>query len=167
MQIEHPLLAQPMQQRQPQNRGRVFALVQPDPSATNAVVEGTLVLFNSWARILFDTGATHSFIASTFVTSLGLCSETMSDGLIVASPMGGEMIAREVCKSCVVRLVGQELTTDLMVLDMVGYDVILGMDWLATHHATVDCYRKRVCIPPADGPCYSFVVVWVHLWHLL
>ena len=25
------------------------------------------------------------------------------------------------------------------------------MDWLATHHATIDCYKKRVCIPLADG----------------
>ena len=106
-----------------------------------------MVLFNSWARILFDTGATHSFIASTFVTSLGLCTETMCGRLWIASPMGGEMVAREVCKSCVVRIAGQELTGDLMV----GYDIILGMDWLASHHATVDCYKKRVTIHSIDG----------------
>ena len=38
------------------------------------------------------------------------------------------MIAREVCKSCVVRIADQELMADLVVLDMMGYDIILGMD---------------------------------------
>ena len=69
-------------------------------------MEGTLVLFNSWARILFDTGATHSFIASAFVSSLGLSSETLCGGLVVASRMGGVMVASEVCRSCVVRIAG-------------------------------------------------------------
>ena len=115
-----------------------------------------MVLFNSWARILFDTGATHSFIASTFVTSLGLCTETMCGGLCVASPMGGEMVASEVCRSCVVRIASQELMAYLMVLDMVGYDIILGMDWLVAHHATVDCYKIRVCIPLGDGSLLWF-----------
>ena len=87
-----------------------------------------MVLFISWARILFDTRATHSFISSAFIISLGLCTETMCGGLVVASPMGGEMVAREVCKSCVVRIASQELTANLVVLDMVGYDIILGMD---------------------------------------
>ena len=43
-----------------------------------------------------------------------------------------------------------------MVLDMVGYDIILGMDWLAAHHASVDCYKKRVCIPLEDGSLLRF-----------
>ena len=120
------------------------------------VVEGTMVLFNSWARILFDTGATHSFITFTFVSSLGLCSETMCSGLVVASPMGGLMVANEVCRSCVVRIANPELTADLVVLDMVGYDINLGMDWLATHHASVDCYKKRVFIPLEDGSLLQF-----------
>ena len=120
------------------------------------MVEGTLILFNSWARILFDTGATHSFIASSFVSSLGLSSDTLCGGLVVASPMGGGMVASDVCRSCVVRITGQELTTDLVVLDMVGYDIILGMDWLAAHHASVDCYKKRVCIPLEDGSSLWF-----------
>jgi hypothetical protein len=66
------------------------------------------------------------------------------------------MVASEVCQSCIVRIAGQELTADLVVLDMVGYDIILGMDWLAAHHASVDCYKKRVCIPLEDGSLLRF-----------
>ena len=39
---------------------------------------------------------------------------------------------------------GQEFLANLILLDMYEFDVILGMDWLSRHHATVDCYRKEV-----------------------
>ena len=29
-------------------------------------------------------------------------------------------------------------------VDICDFDVILGMDWLATHHATIDCFQKEV-----------------------
>lgn len=32
----------------------------------------------------------------------------------------------------------------LMALDMVDFDVILSMDWLASYHATLDCHEKSV-----------------------
>ena len=37
----------------------------------------------------------------------------------------------------------------MILLDIHDFDVILGMDWLSRHHATVDCYRKeaRFCRP--------------------
>ena len=31
-----------------------------------------------------------------------------------------------------------------MVLDMRDFDVVLGMDWLSHHRATVDCYKKEL-----------------------
>ena len=73
---------------------------------------------------MFDTGATHSVIASAHASSLGLSFETLCGGLVVASPMVGAMVACEVCRSCVVRIVGQELTADL-----VGCFVYFLRDW--------------------------------------
>ena len=32
----------------------------------------------------------------------------------------------------------------MILLDIHDFDVILGMDWLSIHHATMDCYRKEV-----------------------
>ena len=33
---------------------------------------------------------------------------------------------------------------DLVALDMRDFDVVLGMDWLSRHRATLDCYKKEV-----------------------
>ena len=39
-----------------------------------------------------------------------------------------------------------------MVLEMHDFDVILGMDWLAGHHASMDCYRKMFTFKLEDIP---------------
>ena len=38
----------------------------------------------------------------------------------------------------------RELPVDLVLFDVMDFDVILGMDWLSQHYATVDCRRKEV-----------------------
>ena len=37
---------------------------------------------------------------------------------------------------------GRELLVDLVLLDVIDFDVIMGMDWLAKHYAIVD-YREK------------------------
>ncbi|XP_069150832.1 uncharacterized protein [Solanum lycopersicum] len=36
--------------------------------------------------------------------------------------------------------------TDLKVLDMIDFDVILGMDWLSSYHAILNCYAKTITL---------------------
>ena len=105
---------------------------------------------------MFDTCAMHSSTPYVFASSLVLPGKVVVGALCVASPLGGEMVVGHVCRSCIVRLAGHELMTNLVVLDMVGYDIILGMDWLDAHHAMVDCYRKRVIVHAIDGTVLQF-----------
>ena len=35
-------------------------------------------------------------------------------------------------------------------------DVILGMDWLATNHASIDCSRKEVVFSPPTASSFKF-----------
>lgn len=41
---------------------------------------------------------------------------------------------------------GYETWVDLLILDMVDFDVILGMHWLAPYHDFLDCYAKTVTL---------------------
>lgn len=36
------------------------------------------------------------------------------------------------------------LPTNLVLMNMVEFDIILGMDWLAKYHASMDCFNKEV-----------------------
>ena len=53
-------------------QGRVYAIIPPIELAYQPVIQGTFLLSRLWAKILFDFGASHSFIATSVVRELGL-----------------------------------------------------------------------------------------------
>ena len=55
-----------------------------------------------------------------------------------------------------IKIAGRELPVDLMVLEMVDYDVILGMDWLSKYNATIFCRRKKVVFQPSEGEIFEY-----------
>ncbi|KAL6319594.1 hypothetical protein AAG906_020671 [Vitis piasezkii] len=57
---------------------------------------------------------------------------------------------------CCVMIGYREMTVDLVLLDLQDFDVILGMDWLASYHASIDCFGKRVTFSILGQPNFSF-----------
>ena len=64
------------------------------------MIRGILTLYNSWVLVLFDTGASHSFISASCVSALGLESELLEITMGVGSPLGGRVRVDRVCRSC-------------------------------------------------------------------
>jgi hypothetical protein len=64
--------------------------------------------------------------------------------MMVDIPIRDSLVTDLVYRSCVVQIADRDLLVDLILLDIQDFDVILGMDWLSTYHASVDCYSKRV-----------------------
>ena len=54
-------------------------------------------------------------------------------------PAGDPLVSERVVRDSGVLIGGQEFPVDLVTLDMRDFDVVLGMDWLSRHRATVDC----------------------------
>ena len=48
------------------------------------------------------------------------------------------------------------MSDDFVLLDLQDLDVILVMDWLASYHASVDCFRKRVTFSIPSQLEFSF-----------
>ena len=48
-------------------QGRVYAITPQAESADQPVIQGTFLLSRLWARVLFDSGASHSFIVVSVV----------------------------------------------------------------------------------------------------
>ena len=102
------------------------------------------LLSRLWARVLFDFGASHSFIATSCVKDLGLEVETLEKPLHVNSPIGTGVRIDQICRDCELEILRILLTVDLRVMDMSEFDVILGMDWLMVYRVVIDCDRERV-----------------------
>ncbi|XP_027174577.1 uncharacterized protein LOC113774220 [Coffea eugenioides] len=134
----------------PKVPARVYALDSqpaPDPSE---VVEGTLPIFHRLAKVLIDPGATHSFVNPAFMCGIDVKPVRLPYDLEVRTPTGNKsMLTSLVYKECEFWVGERKMLVDLVSLDLKGYDVIIGMDFLSYHHAKLDCRAKVVefCIP--------------------
>ena len=71
-------------------------------------------------------------------------SQPIDCNIVVSLPTGDSRLAESVYMDSRVIIGGQDFLAYLIILDIHDFGVILGMDWLSRHHATVDCYRKEV-----------------------
>nr|GFA37802.1 retrotransposable element Tf2 [Tanacetum cinerariifolium] len=55
-----------------------------------------------------------------------------------------------VLRGCTLGFLGHPLSIDLMLVELGSFDVIIGMDWLANHHAMIVCDEKIMRIPYGD-----------------
>ena len=101
--------------------------------ANQSIIQGMFLLSRLWARVLFDSGTSHSFIAASCVNVLGLKVESLEKSLHMSSPLGTRVRIDKTCRDCELEISGILLTMDLQVMDMSNFDVILGMDWLTAH----------------------------------
>ena len=106
--------------------------------------------------ILFDSYASHSFIAASCVKELGLEVESLEKSLLVSFPLGTRVSVDLICQDCEFEISGILLTMDLRVMGMSEFDIILKMDWLTTHRVVIDCNRRRVTAYTHDGICAVF-----------
>jgi hypothetical protein len=100
--------------------------------APNMVI-GTFMVNTHPATVLFDTGATHSFITRSFVEHHSIHTSTLNRCMLVSSP-GGQLRSHIFCPRVSVVIRGVEFGANLMVLDTKGIDVILGMETLVRCH---------------------------------
>ena len=114
------------------------------------------MLSRLWVRVLFDSGASHSFIAASCVRELGLEVETLEKPLYVSSSLRTRVSVDLICRGCELEIFGILLTVDLRVMDMSEFDVILGMDCLMAYRVVIDCERRRVTAYTQNGTRVTF-----------
>jgi len=79
-------------------------------------------------KVLFDAGATHSFIKPTTTKQMASSAEEMDMHLCVPTPIGSMYQTDLVVRNCTITIQDRVFFADLVVLHIQGYDVILGMD---------------------------------------
>jgi hypothetical protein len=116
-----------------------------------AVLTGTFSIRDHPVKILFDSGATHSFISENLVCKLGLHSCHTKESFVV-STTGGRIPSNTITKAVPLQLGSRTFLTNLIHLGLGGLDVILGMNWLTQHQVILDIASRMVEInPPTSG----------------
>ena len=97
--------------------------------------------------VLFDSGATHSFIAYDCVRRLGLPTTKLPYDLYVSTPTEGTVMTSSFCLGRNIIVQNKPFIVDLICLTLINLDIILGMDWLSANHVMVNCFDKTICFP--------------------
>ena len=144
------------QSGRPPARGRVYDMTRQEAQATPYVVTGTLSIFGDNARVLINPGATHSFISREYVARVGMTPVSLGCVLEIATPTEESLWPSQMLKGSLFSIEGQVMEADLILIDLKGLDVILGMDWLASNYASMDCFRKEVIFRRPGLPVVVF-----------
>ncbi|GJU54431.1 putative reverse transcriptase domain-containing protein [Tanacetum coccineum] len=116
-------------------RGKAYVLGGGDANPDYNVVKGTFLLNNHYAFMIFNSGADRSFVSSTFGTLLDIIPDTLDASYAVELSNGRISETNTIFRGCTLGLLGHPLNIDLMPVELGSFDVIIGMDWLANHHA--------------------------------
>jgi hypothetical protein len=119
------------------------------------VVLGMFLASSHPATVLFDSGASHSFISSSFVVRHQLPITIMKQTMLVSSPRG-EMRTKHICPAISITIRGVDFLANLIVLDSKGIDIILGMDWLRKYDRVILCAKRAIRLTKVDGTIVEF-----------
>jgi hypothetical protein len=108
--------------------GRIYYTQVSTTPEGEPVMMGTFLVANHPTVILFDSGASHTFISKKFVEQHCIPYNESREGLIIHSP-GGQIFTKEVAFHVPVTLAERDFPTNMIVLKGQDIDVILGMNW--------------------------------------
>jgi len=98
-------------------------------------------------NVLYDSGATHSFISNYCVQHLNLSISFLKTSLVVSTPTNDTVITKRVCLNCPLFIENRKFLVNLVCLPLSQLDVILGMDWLSSNQVLLNCVEKSVMFP--------------------
>jgi hypothetical protein len=119
------------------------------------VVLGMFFINATSVVVLFDSGASHSFISTAYVEEHNLPIALLKFQMIVSSL--GDMSARQLCPKVNLKIRGVDFVTNLSVLESKGIDVILIMDLLSKHKVFIDYAKKFIKMTTPDRKELEYV----------
>ncbi|GJU43994.1 putative reverse transcriptase domain-containing protein [Tanacetum coccineum] len=142
--------------RQHTTRGRVSALTTNQAANAPGTVSGTLYMYDRDVFVLFDTSATNSVVSLAFSKHIKVPSTLLDYALSISTPMKNNVVIGHEYRDCPLRFDDKIRSANLLPLEMSDFDIILGMDWLTEHRATIDCYSKRVIFGDLNNPKFIY-----------
>nr|ABC94893.1 polyprotein [Oryza australiensis] len=138
-------------------RGQVNHVRAEEAQEDQSVLMGMFSINSTLVKVLFDSGASHSFISSQVSKQHHLHQVALKRPMLVHSP-GGDITVPHACINVPIRIRDVVFLSNLMVLSPQTIDVILGMDWLTKNNGIIDCSRREVTVSTPWGSPMSITM---------
>jgi hypothetical protein len=135
--------------------GKVNHVSTEEAQQAQDVLLGMFLASSHPATVLFNSGASHSFISLSFVVRHQLPITIMKQTMLVSSP-GGEMQIKHICHAISITIKGVDFLANLIVLNSMGIDIILGMDWLRKYDGVILYAKGAIRLTKEDGTIVEF-----------
>ena len=129
---------------------RAYAMKAREDQDAPEVISGIFSLYDIEMHALIDPGSTHSYVCMEYVFDKVPAMEKLAYDMHVTSPLGHSISVNSVYRNCPIVIQEREFLADLIPFPFREFDLILGMDWLSTHRAIVDCGQKTVVLRCSD-----------------
>jgi len=114
--------------------------------AGEVVTPGKFLVNQCDALVLFDSGESHSFVSSDFVSKHNLKAITLDKGSYCIRATGNDISTNQVVLGATLEIGDRQFLADLVVLPGVGIDVILGMKWMSGNRVLIDTTTRVVIL---------------------
>jgi hypothetical protein len=124
-------------------QGRLNFTTMADIPEGAPVMTGIFSVLNYPAIILFDSGASHSFISTKFSAKCQLPFYHTNRGITISTP-GGRVATYQINRQVPIKFGSLVIRTTLLILGLDSVDIILGNDWLSRHQAVLDIAARAI-----------------------
>jgi hypothetical protein len=100
-------------------------------------------VYNQPSLILFDSGASHSFISQKFSAKCQL-PFYYSKGLFMIATPRGKIATNQLNQSVPIQLGSHIVKTAILVMGLENVDIILGANWMTLHQVVLDVASRIV-----------------------
>ncbi|KAF5804296.1 putative nucleotidyltransferase, Ribonuclease H [Helianthus annuus] len=145
-----PKLAPAATNKNPKN-ARAFVLTTEEARMIPDVIAGTFLVNDIFAKVLFDSGANQSFINTSFFKLLNQSLTKLPQECLVETANGETVKISEILQGARIEIFNQKFMANLYPMNLVGFDVVLGMDWLIANKASILCDQKTIQLKSPRG----------------
>jgi hypothetical protein len=124
-------------------QGRLNFTTMADIPEGTPVMTGIFSVLNYPAIILFDSGASHSFISAKFSVKCQLPFHHTNVGITISTP-GGRVATDQINMHVPIKFGSLIIKTTLLILGFDNVDIILGTDLLSRHQAVIDIAARAI-----------------------
>ena len=106
--------------------------------------------------MLLDPRSSLSYVTPLVAVNFKMSLKKIPEPFLVSTLMEESVVTKQVYKKYLVTVVHRVMLADLIELDMVDFDLILGMDWLHSCYASIDCRTRVVKFQFPDEPTFEW-----------
>ena len=119
--------------------------------AREVVMAGMFLVNKHPAVVLFDSGASHSFMSQAFASRHDQKIIEVSKGGYNISSTEATISTNKIVRNMLISILEREYTTDLIILPGLSISVILGMNWMKDHGVLIDTSTHTIMLREPKG----------------